>query len=74
MAKRFANMLYNKVVWSIATEVISSHGTDAETTVGLCLSKAKWARKHDDALGWLLVLLAVEELLKAEPDYGEWEN
>jgi hypothetical protein len=67
-------MLYNKVVWSIATELISSHGTDAETAASLCLSKAKWARKHGDALGWLLVLLAVEELLKAERDYGEWPN
>ncbi len=67
-------MLYSKVVWSIATELISSHGTDTETAASLCLSKAKWARKHDDARGWLLVLLAVEELLKAERDYGEWPN
>jgi len=62
----------NKVVWSIATALIYAHGANAEEAAGLCLSKAEQAREHGEVLKWLSVLLAVEELLKAEPDYGEW--
>lgn len=67
-------MMSDKAIWAIATELISAHGTKADRAAGLCLSQAKRNRKDGDATRWLSVLLAVEELLKAEPDNGEWTN
>jgi hypothetical protein len=64
----------NKEVWAIAVELISTHGTGAEIAAGLCLSHAEEVRKGGDALKWQSVLVAIEELLKPEPDYDEWPN
>jgi hypothetical protein len=64
----------NKVVWSIATALIYTHGANAEEAAGLCLSHAGQARKHGEVLKWQSVVVAIEELLKAELDYDEWVN
>ncbi len=63
-----------KVTWAMAMVLISDHGTDAENVAGLCLTKAERAGKPSHVLKWQSVLAAIEELLKAEPDYGEWPN
>jgi hypothetical protein len=67
-------MMTEKVVWAIAMEFISTHGSNAERVASLCLGQAERSREQGKALTWHSVLLAIEELLRAKPDNGEWTN